>query len=116
MTKLTMTYEGKSHADKGEITLAGLAIPAPGAFSAMIARPQVFRVGMLALIEQTFASEEPATWRAAAEAIAALRKLEPGIKLTAAKRIEELIARDPAKYGKFLAPLLLDGEKVRPSK
>lgn len=60
-------------------------------------------------IEQTFSGEEPATWRAAAEAIQYLRGIDPRIAITSVDRIQELIARDPAKYGKFLKPLLSSG-------
>lgn len=61
------------------------------------------------LVEQAFSGEEPATWRAAAEAIQYLRGIDPKIAITSADRIQELIARDPAKYGKFLKPLLPSG-------
>ncbi|MEN6625515.1 MAG: hypothetical protein ABFD69_04720 [Candidatus Sumerlaeia bacterium] len=61
------------------------------------------------LVEQTFSGEEPATWRAAAEAIVYLRELDSKIELTTIDRIQEIIARDPAKYGKFLKPLLSSG-------
>lgn len=67
MPQLTMTYDGVSRATDAEIDLAGLAMPEPGAFSAMIARPQIFRVAMLALgdiVHSNFEVLDEEEWRA----------------------------------------------------
>lgn len=59
-----------------------------------------------AALEQAFTIEEPSLWRAAAEALKALRKKDPSLSLQDPARVRELLARDPEKYGKFLNPLL----------
>lgn len=59
-----------------------------------------------AAMEPAFTTDEPMLWRAAAEAINVLRKKEFSIRLQDPERIKEILAKDPEKYGKFLAPLL----------
>lgn len=56
--ELTLQYQGQTRALPGELSLAAAQVPSPGAFSAIIARPQTFRAALLALGEVVKANDE----------------------------------------------------------